>query len=44
MTYIYSDDLSMNTMVIYRQTLMAIELLFVQIPIRFNFSLEHVEI
>lgn len=32
-----------DTVIVVRQTIMAIELLFIIIPIRHNYSLEHVE-
>jgi hypothetical protein len=34
---------SQKLLVTFRQTFVAIEILFIQIPIRHNFSLEHVE-
>ena len=42
-TTINKDLDSRNTIVVIRQTMLAIELLFVIIPIRHNFSLEHLE-
>lgn len=46
--YVFADvlaspDMRETTIVVIRQTFVAIELLFIIIPIRHNFSLEHVE-
>ena len=38
------DFFNQQLLVTFRQTFFAIEMLFVQIPIRHNFSLAHVEI
>eukprot|EP00347_Sterkiella_histriomuscorum_P006998 403350638 len=38
-----ADFFTQQLLVIFRQTFFAIEILFVQIPIRHNFSIEHVE-
>jgi len=38
------DFFNQQLLVTFRQTFFAIEILFVQIPIRHNFSIDHVEI
>ena len=38
-----ADKVNQTTIVVIRQTILAIEMLFIIIPIRHNFSLEHVE-
>ena len=45
LTYLLGDVefFSQDLLVTFRQSFVAIEILFVQIPIRHNFSLEHVE-
>jgi hypothetical protein len=45
LTYLLSeaDFFTQQLLVTFRQTFFAIEVLFVQIPIRHNFSLDHVE-
>ena len=42
---LYQDaSLKETTIIVIRQTILAIEMLFIIIPVRHNFSLEHVEI
>ena len=45
LTYMLGDAefFTQGLLVTFRQTFVAIEILFVQIPFRHNFSLEHVE-
>jgi hypothetical protein len=39
-----NTDNPAESVVVSRQTILAIELLFIQIPIRHNFSIDHVEV
>jgi sterol desaturase/sphingolipid hydroxylase (fatty acid hydroxylase superfamily) len=41
--YLGAEKAQQATIVVIRQTILAIELLFIIIPIRHNFSLDHVE-